>query len=232
MIGIIILCRYNSSRLPGKILRKIENKEILGYIYERLEPLVGDYPVVVATSDEISDDPIAVYCESNKIPCYRGNLNNVAERFLKCSRFYGFESAVRINGDNIFLDNSLIAEMITKYESSNLQFLSNVKARTFPKGISVEIVNIDYFEKQMVLFDEKDHEHVMTYFYNMEDQSLHDYIYNTDQSINFGNINLAIDTLDDFENTESIIKAMSRNHLNYNYKEIITLLGQLKKHKE
>ena len=35
-IGIIILCRYDSNRLPGKILKRINGKPVLNYIIERL----------------------------------------------------------------------------------------------------------------------------------------------------------------------------------------------------
>ena len=62
MVGIIVLCRHNSSRLPGKILKEIDGKPILSYILERLSPLGEQYQVVVCTSDEDSDDPISRYC--------------------------------------------------------------------------------------------------------------------------------------------------------------------------
>ena len=60
MTGIIVLCRYNSSRLPGKILKKINGKEILAYIIERLEKL-KNYPLVICTSIEKTDDIISFY---------------------------------------------------------------------------------------------------------------------------------------------------------------------------
>ena len=36
-IGIIIVVRIDSKRLPGKVLKKIKGKEIIKYIFERLE---------------------------------------------------------------------------------------------------------------------------------------------------------------------------------------------------
>ena len=35
--GIIVQCRYNSTRLPGKILKKVLDKPLLQYLIERLK---------------------------------------------------------------------------------------------------------------------------------------------------------------------------------------------------
>ena len=67
MTGIIILCRYNSSRLHGKIMKRINGKEILTYILERLAVLEEEYPIVVCTSIEKSDDPIVDYCKKIRL---------------------------------------------------------------------------------------------------------------------------------------------------------------------
>src|SRR5690554_2441069 len=101
-IGIIILCRYNSSRLPRKILKKINGKTILDYIIERVEKVIPRSQIVVATSTESTDNPIVEYCSNHSIQVFRGSLTNVAERFLHCMEYYKFEYGIRINGDNIF----------------------------------------------------------------------------------------------------------------------------------
>ena len=79
-IGIIVLCRYNSSRLPGKILLKISGKTILQHIIDRLLCIKGGYPICVATSSEIDDKPIIDYCKGNNINFFDGSKKNVASR--------------------------------------------------------------------------------------------------------------------------------------------------------
>ena len=59
--GIIVLCRYNSSRLPEKILLKISGKTILQHIIDRLLCVKGGHPICVATSREKDDKPIIDY---------------------------------------------------------------------------------------------------------------------------------------------------------------------------
>ncbi len=225
MTGIVVLCRYNSSRLYGKILKKINGKEILHYIFERLERLQQDYPVVVCTSIEETDDPIINFCKNNNIDFFRGSLENVADRFLSCSKTYNFENAVRINGDNLFLDSTLIREMIEIIETRKVKFVSNVKDRTFPKGMSVEIVNVKFYQKHYPHFLKDDLEHVMTYFYRLKEQQDVRYVYN--KSKYSEKINLAIDTQEDFDNANSILNMMSKDHREYGYREIVNLFNKL-----
>ncbi|MBQ0735330.1 cytidylyltransferase domain-containing protein [Aquimarina celericrescens] len=221
MTGIIILCRYNSSRLPGKILKTINEKPILDYILERLERLKNDFPIIVCTSIEKTDDPIVEFCQKNNIKHYRGSLDNVAARFLKCARTFGLSHAVRINGDNLFLDVDLIQSMISMLEEKELHFISNVEKRTFPRGMSVEIVNVDYYENSFSDFDDSDLEHVMTYFYRNKSERMK-FVYNESKN-NLAKLNLAIDTQEDFENAKQIIAHMDKDHRLYNYNEVINL---------
>lgn len=225
MTGIIVLCRYNSTRLPGKILKKINGKEILGYILERLRVLGDKYPIVVCTSVEQTDDPIVAFCKKNNVQYYRGNLDNVALRFLNCAKENSFECAVRINGDNLFLDAHLISSMIAEMESDNLKFISNVKGRTFPRGMSIEIVRTAFYEESYPLFSERDHEHVMTYFYNVMDEKVQ-FTYSTEKSGQ--GLNFAIDTDEDFKNASNIICDMKKDHTQYGYREIIGLFKKTK----
>ena len=225
MTGIIVLCRYNSSRLPGKILKEINDKPILQYITERLSLLKDKNPFVICTSIESTDDPIVNFCIKHSINYFRGSLDNVALRFLNCAKENAFDNAVRINGDNLFLDSNLILEIIKTLESANLNFISNVKNRTFPKGMSVEVVNTRFYEACYPFFKNGDFEHVMTYFYKDELEN-REFVFN--QNPMKSSVNLAIDTLQDFETAKLIIDKMIKKHIYYNYREIINLFEKIK----
>ena len=224
MTGIIILCRYNSTRLPGKILRKLKGKPILQYIVERLESAGLKDNLVVCTSSQPSDDPIAAFCIENALRCFRGDLDDVAQRFLDCALEYNFTYAVRINGDNLFLDPTLIKKMSIKAETENVNFLSNVKGRTYPKGISVEIVKTSFYRNCFDRFSPSDHEHVMTYFYRVEAPGM-EFVFNPEPAEK--ELDFAIDTEDDLTRAEKILNKMTKNHTEYNFKEIIKLSEEI-----
>ncbi len=227
-IGFIIICRYNSRRLPGKILREINDKPILQYIYERIKEVVPSDNIVIATSDEPTDEPIAEFCKLNNYQLYRGSLNNVAERFLHCAQHYSFDYATRINGDNLFVDIPTLREMVEIAQTNKFDFISNVKNRTFPKGMSIEMVKTSYYKKQYQVFSDPEHfEHVTLYFYNHDKNQNFYYHYNTKVPQAAG-IQMAIDTKEDFIFMEKIIHHFESNHISYDLAAIWKIYNRLK----
>jgi spore coat polysaccharide biosynthesis protein SpsF len=68
--------------------------------------------VVVATSVEASDDPLADYCHQSGIACYRGSLDNVLSRYLEVLTTYPHRYYVRITGDCPLIDPGFIDRQI------------------------------------------------------------------------------------------------------------------------
>ena len=62
--GIIITCRLNSSRLPLKAIRKINNKEILIHIFDRLKNF--NEKIILATTNNKEDDILCELANSKK----------------------------------------------------------------------------------------------------------------------------------------------------------------------
>ena len=227
-IGIIIPCRYDSRRLPGKTLRKIEDKETLLYIYERLK--LTSYPenIVIATSTEEEDNPIADFCDKHAMNCFRGSKIDVANRILGCAKEYGFDYFVRICGDNIFTDYKLLDEMVRIALANNYNFVSNLKNRTFPEGISVEVLKTDFLKKiYRSLKKPEDKEHVTLYVYDHESElSGLFYFYNT-ICPPAKNIKLALDDANDLSFITKIIQGMSKDHTEYLLNDIYELSKQI-----
>lgn len=228
-IGVIILSRFNSSRLPGKALLEIKGKPVLKYILERVSQVIDKSNIIIATSSEKTDDPIADFANKEEINCYRGSLNNVSERFLKASQNSGWDYAIRINGDNIFVDTNLLSEMIDLAKSGCYDFISNIDKRTFPKGMSIEIVKSSYYLEQYnkVIGNVNYKEHVMQHLYLTEIGKIK-YVYNT-QLPEVSGFQLALDDQDDLKRTEFIIENLIDSHWRYNLNEIYTILKEYKK---
>ncbi|MDA3883772.1 MAG: hypothetical protein PF481_10870 [Bacteroidales bacterium] len=218
-IGIIILCRYNSSRLPGKILKTINGKTILDYIIERIETVVSRSHIIVATSTESTDNPIVEYCSNHSIQVFRGSLTNVAERFLHCMKHFEIEYGIRINGDNIFVDTESLKNMIDITKLNNYNVISNLKGRSFPKGMSIEIIKRDFYKKIYAKFSRPEaFEHVTIDIYPHENDTFYFY-YNTTCPECAGK-QMAIDTVEDFKRAKKIINSWDKHHTLYNLKDI------------
>ena len=68
--AILIQARFSSKRMPGKVMKKILNKEILLHVYDNCKKSKIDN-IVILTSKNKSDDPIADLCKDKKIKYFR-----------------------------------------------------------------------------------------------------------------------------------------------------------------
>lgn len=197
-IGAVILARLTSSRLPGKGLKLIENKEILKHIVDALSQCYFLDEIIIATSENPEDDALDTFCKTHDINCYRGKLDNVADRFLSAAEANGLSHVIRVNGDNLFVNPALI-DQICEIANLGYDFISNVPNRTFPKGMSVELVKVDMYKKLYYRFSKEMHfEHVTTYLYENEKYINHLYVTN-DKFPEASGVQLAIDTQYDYE---------------------------------
>lgn len=220
-VGVIILCRSSSRRLPNKIHIEIEGKAALLHTVDQARMLFPNEDVVVATSDDPSDDGIEELCNNHKTPYYRGSLQNVAERFLMCAQHFGFDYALRLNGDNIFVNRELMKTMKEAAEVGTVDFLSNVRNRTYPKGLSIEIIKTDKMAKYMSHINKSTEykEHVLYYFYENSDLNKK-FFYNKTKGTSI-DISFALDTLEDLKRIKSTIKQLGKKYPDYTYQDII-----------
>ncbi len=110
----IIQARMSSSRLPGKVLKPLAGKAMIWHIYQRALKCQFVDKVIVATSTEKSDDPLAVFCKENNLNVFRGDLDNVSSRFLKILEKNPHSYFVRITADcplicPDFIDRQILA---------------------------------------------------------------------------------------------------------------------------
>lgn len=228
-IGVIILSRYSSKRFPGKALASIKNKKVLEYIIERLETIFSKSSLVIATSTRKDDDLIEKFSKQAGVACYRGSLENVASRFYEAALWKKWKYAIRICGDNVFVNTEAIISMLRALKKKNYVFATNKKGQTFPTGMSVEIVDVDYYKKLLSKINKVDKykEHVTLYFYEKDNPKGHYYFYNNVVPKAKG-LHLALDTQDDFKKIKKIINKFSKPHWEYNLKEIYNIWEKIK----
>ena len=166
--GVIVACRMNSTRLPGKTLAMVEDRALLWYVVSRFARLSeSGIPLVVATSDQWFDEPIETWCQANNIDCYRGSSEDVAGRLIACARSRGWQHFARVNGDSPFVDADLVADGFHRASTGDCSFVTNLVPRSFPYGVAVEVLDTDWYESWMNEHeDPADREHVTRSIYS------------------------------------------------------------------
>ena len=103
----VIQARMTSTRLPGKVLRPLAGRAILGLLVDRMRRATALNDIVVATSIQRSDDAIAAFCAVEGIDCVRGSLDDVAGRMLDAAEQSRADAFLRISGDSPLLDPAI-----------------------------------------------------------------------------------------------------------------------------
>ena len=166
MLGAIIQARMSSTRLPGKVLHKVKGKPMIQYLLESLGQCILIDRVVVATSTDDSDGPVADFCREYGIACHRGPLEDVAKRFVEALDVFGLDAFVRICGDSPLLDYRLVDRAVEIFNSGQFDMVTNVLHRTFPKGQSVEVIDSKMFKQAYPLMrEDSEREHISSPVY-------------------------------------------------------------------
>lgn len=145
---IIIQARMTSTRLPGKVLLPLCGKSVLEVMFDRLHTFKDS--LLIATTNDGSETPIVALCEKLGIRSFRGETENVLERYLLAAKKYGATTGdviVRLTSDCPLIDPGTLERMLAFFEAGDYDYLSNVVERTFPRGLDIEIFSFDALEK-------------------------------------------------------------------------------------
>ena len=162
----LIQARMTSSRLPGKVLQNIAGKPMLMRVVERARQAKSIDLVAVITSTHESDDAIEQCCKKCGVPFFRGNLDDVLDRYYQAAIHFGSETIVRITADCPLLDHGIVDQVVEVFNSGNYDYVSNTMEVTYPDGLDTEVFRFETLEKawkNAVLKSER--EHVTAYIY-------------------------------------------------------------------
>ena len=159
-----------SSRLPGKVLLDISGQPMLARVVARTARATSVHQVLVATTTDASDDPVAAFCHSNGISHTRGSLHDVLDRYYQAAKQVQADVIVRVTADCPVIDPLLIDDCVNALLEGSFDFSCNRLpppfTRTYPIGLDTEVCTFAALEKAWKEAKETFHrEHVMPYLY-------------------------------------------------------------------
>jgi spore coat polysaccharide biosynthesis protein SpsF len=176
----IVQARMSSSRLPGKVLLDIAGQPMLVRVVERARRAKTLDDVVVATTTDPSDGPITALCVGRGIPCSRGSLHDVLDRYYQAACAFEADIIVRLTADCPVIDPEVIDATVNAFSGQSpinnqgsavsYDFAANRLPppwhRTYPIGLDVEVCSFTALERAWKEANQPFHrEHVMPYLY-------------------------------------------------------------------
>ncbi len=216
----ITQARVGSSRLPEKILKKIEGKSLLSIHLNRILKSNLVTKLKVATTNEDGVEQIIAICNECEVEFYQGSLNDVLDRFYHTALPENPDWVVRLTSDCPLIDPMVIDTIIEAAVQNNLDYTSNTLNPTYPDGIDVEVFKFSALQKafnEAMLKSER--EHVTPYIWKNSTvkggEIFKSFSYENNED--FSSIRLTVDTLEDFEVIEKLIQieGTSKDWLSY-----------------
>lgn len=205
----IIQARIGSTRLPGKVLKKVNGVTLLEYEIKRVKKSKKINKIIIATSDKKADDKIEKLCEKINIDCFRGSENDVLDRYYKCALEHSqFKNIIRITGDCPLVDPKVIDKVLIFFEKGKYDYASNVLEETYPDGMDIEVFSKKALEdaaKNAKLLSER--EHVTLYIRNNKKFKKR----NVESEKDYSNFRLTVDNKEDLEVIKFLIKNSKSN---------------------
>lgn len=222
----IIQARMGSTRLPGKVMKKILGKPVILWDIERVSKSKLIDEIVAAIPFDRQNDVImnTIKEYSDKIIIFRGSEEDVLDRYYKAAIERKSDVIVRLTSDCPLIDPVVVDKVIGQFLSNNCDYCSNALKRTYPRGLDTEVFSFKALSKAWSEAKEDyEREHVTPYIIENPDKfKLISVLNDSDIS----HLRWTLDTKEDFEFIESVYqKIYPKKHIFF-MQDVLDLLDR------
>ncbi len=199
-----------STRLPGKVLRRLGSKVVLAHVIERLCRTPGVERVVVATTEAPQDTPLSDLSRGLGVKVTRGPEDDVLRRFVQTFDEHGGTVGIRVTADCPLLDPGIVAAALRAFQSARpaVMYLSNTLERTYPRGYDVEVFDVAALRAaDTEARDVAEREHVTPFIYRRPNRFSIAQLTRADPN-RTADWRLTLDTADDWELLERVVETL------------------------
>jgi len=216
---VVLQARMSSTRLPGKVMSKINGHPMLYWEIGRISKAKLVNKIVVAISDDSSDDILAEYLESIHQEYIRGSLDNVLGRYVKAEENYNPTAIIRLTADCPLVMPELIDQYLEIFYKGDFDYLSNTLELSYPDGLDVEIIKAGILKKLLEFkLSEEEKEHVTLGIYSRKDKFR---THNVSNKTNISDFRWTVDTYNDLAFVKSIYKQFESEEMNFTFEDVL-----------
>src|SRR5574337_40598 len=136
-----------SIRFPGKVMRPICGIPMIGLLLARLSQSKRIDQIVLATSQDPRNEPLAEYVRELGFAVFQGSENDVLDRYHQAAREAEADAVVRITGDCPLIDPQVVDAVIDLFQQKTVDYATNTATPTFPDGLDAEVFTFEVLER-------------------------------------------------------------------------------------
>ena len=211
---LITQARSGSTRLPRKILKKINDESLLEIHLKRLTKCNNISKIIVATTNKPEDKVIYDYAIDLGFDSFRGSERDVLDRFYQAVRNEKPDWIVRVTSDCPLIDPFLVDKLIKFAHNNNRDYCSNTLIENYPDGQDIEVFKFSALESAWENANlSSEREHVTPYIRNNSDfngASIFKAL-NYPCDSNYSQIRMTVDETRDFDLIKVLIDDLGTN---------------------
>ena len=205
-------------------------RPLLQILIERLKRAPSLDDIVVATTTNPTDDPVAALALSQDVLVFRGSEEDVLGRVCGALRMSNADICVEITGDCPLVDPLIVEETISEFRSScdTHSYVSNSDpCRSVPAGLDVQVFFADaLYRLEQESSNPEDREHVSLGFYRPEGNGRWNPRFITHRScIGAEHMLVTLDYREDYELIKKAHEDLATDFPNYGASQLIDWLG-------
>ena len=221
---VVLQARMSSTRLPGKVMAQINGHPMIYWEISRISKAKLVNKIVVAISDQSSDDTLADYLDSIHQEYIRGSLDNVLSRYVKAEEIYNPSAIIRLTADCPLVMPELIDQYLEIFHKEDFEYLSNTIELSYPDGLDIEIIAPGIFKKLLEFsLSKEEQEHVTLGIYSRKDKFR---TYNVSNKTNISQFRWTVDTSDDLAFIKSIYAHFESKEINFTFEDVLKLVKE------
>jgi spore coat polysaccharide biosynthesis protein SpsF len=147
-ILVIMQARTGSSRFANKIMMPLAGQPLLVRQAERILEAATPFEFIIATTTDVSDEPIRDLCRSTGLACFSGHPTDLLDRHYQAALLYKPDAVVKIPSDCPLIDPGVIDKILNFYldHYHECDYVSNLHPATYPDGNDVEVMSFATLE--------------------------------------------------------------------------------------
>lgn len=210
-----------STRLPGKVLIDLGGESVLARVVRRLRRADLVDEIAVATTTSAADNAIVSECEHFSVAVFRGQENDVLDRYYQAAHWVNADAIVRITSDCPLIDAELTDNTIRAFIDCKPDYASNALQRTYPRGLDTEVISCDALTRawQEARFSYQ-RAHVTPYIYENPDRF---HIVPVRGDADYSDLRWTLDTPEDLTFIRAIYERMD-NDDSFSWRDVLALL--------
>jgi len=218
----VIQARMGSTRLPGKVMRKIKGRPMIDWVVGRTDRIPEVDETVVATSVLEQERPLVEHLQARDVPVLRGPEEDVLARYVQAAEAHDADAIVRITADCPLLMPEVSGKVVRTFKRRECDYASNTIERTYPRGLDTEVLSTKALQKtDRKATSSADREHVTRYVRRRPEQFRQ---CSVAAEIDQSDLRWTVDEEADLELVRRIYEALGAQAMDADYEDVLGVL--------